>query len=144
MGPRAALWLEARAEAGGAIETIIRQGSNIDAFTKELAPRLNEATDDTRAVEPFAVEVEDYRAKPAITAMARKKQLGLIELGFGELDHTSEADADDWGYLVAWYYRGAVVGFVYHATQQLELDAVETETASLVEMLNAELPNPDQ
>jgi len=142
LGPHAGVWLEARADQGGAIEAIIHKGRNITALTKDLSPALNEATDDARAVEAFAVEVEAERATPAIMAMARNRELGPVRIGFGELGHTSEGEppTDDWGYLVAWFHHGAVVGFIYHSTRQLELDAVETETAKLVESMRAELP----
>ena len=142
LGPFASIELKARADAGGQIEAIIRDGSEIKKFGEPLSALLNEAAVDARAIDPFAVKAEESRAATAIAAMARVERVDGIELGFSELGRVDppEAEITVWGYLVVWFHQGAVVGFVVHSKQALELDAVVAETSRLVELMRAELP----
>lgn len=144
LGHRSSIWLRTRAKQGRELESLIDEGRQIEDFTKPLGPRLNEATDDNRAVEPFAVKADAHRVKTAFAALARVATIDGIDVGFTELGHDSatKTGIDDWGYLVAWTHYGALVGFVYHSKQALDLDALVAETSPLVVLTRAELPKP--
>jgi hypothetical protein len=142
LSSRASNWLRTRAAEGGEVESIIHEGRKIVDFTKPLSAVLNEATDDAHAVEPFAVKVDAHRVKSAIAAMARVETVDRNDIGFTEIGQlaASEHEVAGWGYLVAWFHQGALVGFVYQSKQALELDALVAETSPLVERMRTELP----
>jgi hypothetical protein len=56
------------------------------------------------------------------------------------MNHPDDPRADDWCYLIAWYYRGALVGLVYHSQQQLDFATLERETAPIIETIRAAQP----
>lgn len=137
-------WLDAASDAGHGIVPFVAKGTQLAPVALEIGKTIDEAVDKDYAVEPIYQEIGDEAAQKELDAklakMPKTQEIDGVKVGFKRLSEvSSEKKVDESAYLVLWRRDDHLVGFIYRARSEIDVDELAAETPRLIELVNGAL-----